>query len=106
MLLALQRGPRPDLLLGVMSATLPGERLAGFLGADGPAPGPAPVIESTGRMYEVDLRSLPAPPERPLPQEVRGALHRLLRDEAEAGTADPGDILVFLPGGAEIRRTA
>src|SRR5262249_49580949 len=39
--------------------------------------------------------------QRPLSARVAGALHDVVRD-----TADHGDVLVFLPGAAEIRRTA
>jgi len=82
---------RPDLKLLVMSATLDADALAGHLGA--------PVVRSEGRMYPVEtfylghaLRGLR--PEVPTAEAVRRALR-----ETE------GDLLVFLPGTAEIRRT-
>jgi ATP-dependent helicase HrpB len=82
---------RPDLKLLVMSATLDADALAGHLGA--------PVIRSEGHMYPVDTRYLGHAlrglrPEAPTAEAVRRALR-----ETE------GDLLVFLPGTAEIRRT-
>ncbi len=99
LLARLQRGSRPDLRLCVMSATLETERLAHFLGD-------CPVVASPGRQYEVTLRYLPEPDDRPVEKQVKSALLRLLPEDEEAQTGETaGDILVFLPGSAEIRRT-
>ena len=73
-----------------MSATLDGEALARLLAA--------PVLASAGKSYPVDVHYLPRDPEGPLAITVSRAILRALA-EAE------GDILAFLPGGAEIRRT-
>src|SRR4051812_15570287 len=92
----------PDLKLIMMSATLDGERVAALLGD-------APIVSAQGRMFPVETRfaGKSAPllpdataargtqesPERVVAQIVLGALD-----------AEPGDVLVFLPGAREIRR--
>ncbi len=81
---------RPDLRILVMSATLDGTAVARLLGG-------APVVDSPGRSHAVDTRWLtPRSGARPL-DAVPLAIRRAL-DET------PGDVLVFLPGAAEIRR--
>jgi ATP-dependent helicase HrpB len=83
---------RPDLRLLAMSATLDGARLSALMGA--------PVIESAGRMHPVELRHQP----RDLGhiRDLADAMARTIRAVlAEA----PGDVLAFLPGMGEIRRT-
>ncbi|HTP24687.1 MAG TPA: ATP-dependent helicase HrpB [Anaeromyxobacteraceae bacterium] len=89
----LRAGGRPDLKLVVMSATLETEPVASFLSA--------PSLRSEGRAFPVRVDFLgPEEAARPLRLEdrVAGAVHRILREEPE------GDVLVFLPGAAEIRR--
>ncbi len=90
--LDLQRELRPELRLLAMSATADGARLAGLMDAD--------VIESAGRMFPVEIRhaarDIAAP--RDLPATMAEAVRAAL-----AGRQ--GDILAFLPGMAEIRRT-
>ncbi|HKU44406.1 MAG TPA: ATP-dependent helicase HrpB [Polyangiales bacterium] len=88
----LQRGPRPDLKLVVMSATLDAEALARFLDA--------PVMQVPGRPYPVSIEYAERPSDTPLEQRVAAAVRRALA----AGAT--GDMLVFLPGAAEIRRAA
>lgn len=83
---------RPDLRLLVMSATLETERVAALLGN-------APVIRAEGRMFEVETRYLDRPRSARIEDAVAHAAHNAL-----ASTA--GDILAFLPGAAEIHRTA
>ncbi len=90
----LQETVRPDLRLVVMSATLDVAPLAAFL--DG-----APVLSSPGRTWPVTIEHAAGPDARPLGVRVASALARLLG----AGD-DGGDLLVFLPGAAEIRRAA
>jgi len=87
----LRRTTRPDLRLCVMSATLDAEALVAYLDD-------CPRLRSEGRRFDVDVVHLPEPDDRPLPQQIVGAVRRALRE----GPA--GDILVFLPGVAEIRR--
>lgn len=81
---------RPDLRLVVMSATLDGEPLAALLGD-------AERVEAEGRQFPVEVRY--AERESNTPREIRAAdaARRALIETA-------GDVLVFLPGMAEIRR--
>ena len=83
---------RPDLRLLAMSATLDGGRLSALMGA--------PVIESAGRMHPVAVRHQPRdlPHLRDLPEAMARAIRAVL-------TEMPGDVLAFLPGMGEIRRT-
>lgn len=83
---------RPDLRLIAMSATLDGARLSAILNA--------PVIESAGRMHPVEIRH--AIRDIPTLRDLPGAMASAIRS---ALTEVPGDILAFLPGMAEIRRT-
>jgi ATP-dependent helicase HrpB len=83
---------RPDLRLLAMSATLDGARLSAIMGA--------PIVESAGRMHPVEIRHAARDTAGPrdLPETMARAIRAAL---AEA----PGDILAFLPGMGEIRRT-
>lgn len=83
---------RPDLRLLVMSATLDDARVAALLGD-------APVIRSKGRAFPVETRHLGRDAATRIEDEVAAAVKTALAEEA-------GSILVFLPGQAEIRRTA
>jgi ATP-dependent helicase HrpB len=83
---------RPDLKLIAMSATLDGARLCATLAA--------PLVESAGRMHPVEIRY--AARDMADPRDLPDAMARAIR----AALADaPGDILAFLPGMGEIRRT-
>ena len=84
---------RPDLRILPMSATLDGARFADLLGG-------APVIESEGRIQPLDLRHIGRASEKRIEDEMAAAIRRALGEEAE------GDLLAFLPGVAEIERTA
>ncbi|HET7755342.1 MAG TPA: ATP-dependent helicase HrpB [Anaeromyxobacteraceae bacterium] len=90
----LQRGPRPELKLVAMSATLDAAPVARFL--------EAPSLRSEGRAFPVDVQYLsPEEAARPNPrleQLVSATVKRLARDGLD------GHVLVFLPGAAEIRR--
>ncbi|MDK9695595.1 MAG: ATP-dependent helicase HrpB [Siculibacillus sp.] len=83
---------RPDLRVVVMSATLDGARVRDLLGD-------AALVTSEGRAFPVETRYAPRRPEARLEAEVVAAVLRGL-------DADPGSMLVFLPGQAEIRRVA
>jgi ATP-dependent helicase HrpB len=83
---------RPDLRLVAMSATLDGSRFSSLMGD-------APVVESEGRSYPLTLRHLGRAAEARIEDSVAGAVRQALREEA-------GGILAFLPGVAEIERTA
>ncbi|WP_316368681.1 ATP-dependent helicase HrpB [Candidatus Thiodiazotropha sp. CDECU1] len=86
-----QQGLREDLRLLVMSATLDTDRISALLNA-------APVITAEGRQYPVTHHYLGLQLEkRRIAQQVSQAVTRIWHQE-------PGDILVFLPGVAEIRR--
>jgi ATP-dependent helicase HrpB len=86
-----QTGLREDLRILVMSATLDGARIAKLLGD-------APVIASEGRAFPVETRYLGRKPDVQLERQMADAIATALR-------ADPGSVLAFLPGAAEIRRT-
>ena len=87
-----QRGLREDLRILVMSATLDGARVATLLGD-------APVIESKGRAFDVETRYLGRNARERIEPQMAGAIARALSGER-------GSVLAFLPGAAEIRRTA
>jgi len=88
---------REDLLLVVMSATLDPGPVAAFLGGKGQ---PAPVLRAEGRRFPVQLSYLERPDDLSLPGRCARALRRVLDEQPE------GHVLVFLPGVAEIERTA
>ena len=83
---------RPDLRLLVMSATLDGARVARLLGD-------APVVESEGRAFPVDIRYRERPPGERIEDAMAQAVREALADEQ-------GSVLAFLPGQREIERTA
>ena len=85
-----QRGLCEDLGLLVMSATLDGAAVARLLGD-------APLVTSEGRAHPVTRHYLPRDPDGlDLNAVVRAVLTALSRHA--------GDLLVFLPGGGEIRQ--
>jgi ATP-dependent helicase HrpB len=86
----LQQNTRPDLKLVVMSATLEAAPVAEFL--------QAPVVRSEGKRFDVTIEHAAREDQRPLAEQVAAALQRLLAEKLA------GDVLVFLPGAAEIRR--
>ncbi len=90
--LDLQKVLRPELRLLAMSATLDGARLSTLLNG--------PVIESAGRMFPVSVshatRDVMDP--RDLPEAMARAIRTALAEHE-------GDLLAFLPGMGEIRRT-
>src|SRR5262245_5471460 len=107
-----QRHVAPELRLLAMSATLDAAKVATVLGArhrDADASTPAsdraaaPLIECVGRAHGVEthhvgkgLPTLPAAGVEPIEAAVSRVVQRALRES-------PGDVLVFLPGAAEIR---
>jgi ATP-dependent helicase HrpB len=90
---AAQSGPRPDLKIVVMSATLDAEPVAKWLGD-------VPRIRSEGRCFDVGMEFLLRPDRHPL-HELAAAAYR---DVIKAGGS--GHVLIFLPGAADISRTA
>jgi ATP-dependent helicase HrpB len=84
------RARRPELGLTVMSATLDAEPVAALLGAE--------RVRSEGRTFPLTIEHLPSADDRPLDKQVVSAVRK-------ATATDPnGDVLVFLPGSADIRR--
>jgi ATP-dependent helicase HrpB len=90
--LDLQRTLRPELRLLAMSATADGARLGPMLEAR--------IIESAGRAHPVATSH--ASRDIAQPRDLPDAMARAVRD---ALAAHDGDILAFLPGMGEIRRT-
>lgn len=87
-----QAALRPDLRLIAMSATLDGGRFGALMGD-------APVTESEGRAWPIALIHLGRAAEKRIEDEMAPAIRRAL-GEGE------GSLLAFLPGVAEIERTA
>ncbi len=89
---------RPDLRIGVLSATIDAPAVADLVG-----PG-TPVVASLGRAFPVTVEHVAASPlSAARPHEVGQVVADAVRDVL---TAHEGDVLVFLPGVAEIDRTA
>jgi ATP-dependent helicase HrpB len=82
---------RPDLKILIMSATLDSIRLSLLL--------KAPVISSSGKQYPVSFQYVPSSGVNGLAEQTVAVLNRVLRETG-------GDVLVFLPGTGEIKRTA
>src|SRR5581483_1229181 len=87
----LQQTVRPDLKIVAMSATLAADPIAGFLDN-------CPILRSEGRRFDVAVEHAARHDDRPLAEQVTSAIRRLVTEGLE------GDVLVFLPGAAEIRR--
>jgi len=88
----LQRGQRPDLRIGIMSATLEAAPAAAYLGH-------CATVRSEGQLFPVSVEWTPASSDT-LEMQVAKALDGLVRRGLD------GDVLVFLPGAAEIRKAA
>jgi ATP-dependent helicase HrpB len=86
----LQKTRRPDLKIVVMSATLDAGPVCAFLGD-------CPAVSSEGRLFDLSIAHTPYSAV-PLEEQVASAIESVMVDE--------GDVLVFLPGSAEIRRAA
>ncbi|MFA5962376.1 MAG: ATP-dependent helicase HrpB [Sphingomonas sp.] len=83
---------RPDLRLLAMSATLDGARFSDLMSG-------APVIESAGRSHPLTLRHIGRAAEARIEDSMAAAIRTALREQS-------GGVLAFLPGVAEIERTA
>jgi ATP-dependent helicase HrpB len=90
--LDVQRNLRPELRILVMSATLDAAPVAKLLGD-------APVLDSAHRPHPVETRWLPKNTAGPLDKDMAALIRQALREEECS-------VLAFLPGEAEIRRTA
>ncbi|MHA7818847.1 MAG: ATP-dependent helicase HrpB [Erythrobacter sp.] len=83
---------RGDLRVLVMSATIDGTRFAQVLGRG------APVIESEGRSFPLEIKWFGSDPSRRIEDHVASGVMAAWLD-------GEGDILAFLPGVGEIERT-
>lgn len=93
--LQIQESTRPDLLLGVMSATLAAESLANYLS-------PCTTLSSQGRTFAVTTEYLAKrhdPDQLPIWELATQEWERLVATHPE------GDVLIFMPGAYEIHRT-
>lgn len=88
----LQGGPRPDLAIVVMSATLDAAPVARYLKE-------APMLSVEGRTFPVSVRWSEYGDQRPVTEQAADAVERILT------TGESGDVLVFMPGMAEINST-
>ncbi|MDO7874663.1 ATP-dependent helicase HrpB [Hymenobacter sp. ASUV-10] len=90
---------RDDLRILIMSATLEAERLGAWL--------PAPVISSKGFLFPIETVYLDPRRAAALPNKPGERLAELVpRQVREALEKHEGDVLVFLPGVADLQRVA
>jgi len=92
--LEIQRTLRNDLKLLVMSATIETDQTAKLLGL---VDNPCPIIKCAGSSFPVSTIYLPPDPREADEVGIARAVFNALKD-------DEGDLLVFLPGKAEIGR--
>ena len=88
----MQRERRPELKLIVMSATLDTQSVSAYLDH-------APVIVSEGTMFAVEVNYLEYDDRAPVPEQAAAAVSRIIN------AGESGDVLVFMPGMAEIQNT-
>ncbi len=84
---------RPELRIVVMSATLEAGPIAEFLGG-------AEIVDTPGRIFPVRTTFIDATDDRRIEARVVSGVRQLVTEDD-----DGGDILVFLPGVGEIRRS-
>ena len=106
---------RPDLKVIITSATIDADRFSRHFGTPGK---PAPVIEVSGRLYQVEVRYRPVdrdpvavpegkqPPKAQAAREKRDLMDAVVEGVDELCRIGSGDVLVFLPGEREIRDCA
>ena len=87
----LRESVRPELKLVVMSATVDPGPIQKYLGD-------CPVVTSEGRTFPVTVRYKTKRPEQTWPEATAAAVREVLAEQS-------GDVLAFLPGLGEIRRT-
>ncbi|UPL13219.1 ATP-dependent RNA helicase HrpA [Microbacterium galbinum] len=111
---------RPDLKVIITSATIDPESFAKHFSVPGPGDDrvPAPIIEVSGRTYPVEIRYRPLVADADddetddasrVPEPVEGPedeVSAIVAALRELDREEPGDVLVFLPGEAEIRDAA
>ncbi len=91
----LQRERRPDLILGVMSATLAVDMLTDYLA-------PCAHLRSEGRSFPVEIRhsgNAAVVSERSVWEQAAWHCNRLVQEFPD------GDVLIFMPGAYEIHKT-
>ncbi|MDW7774054.1 MAG: ATP-dependent helicase HrpB [Desulfobulbaceae bacterium] len=100
------KGLRDDLKILIMSATLDVENITGLLEDAG-------IVRGAGREYPVDIRYVRETVKRSgsfgLPENTfsfRQCIEQTKKGIIEAAAREHGDILAFLPGAGEIRKTA
>jgi ATP-dependent helicase HrpB len=86
----LQKTRRPDLRVVVMSATLDAGPIRRFLGE-------CPALRSEGRLFDLTISHTPY---------SAAALEEQVASAVASVIGESGDVLVFLPGAAEIRKAA
>ena len=91
---------RPELRILIMSATLEAQRLGQWL--------PAPVVSSAGFLFPIDTHYLDPRRAATLPNRPADRLAELVPAQVRTalGAHSEGDILVFLPGAADLQRSA
>jgi len=89
--LQIQQVLREDLRILIMSATLDGDQLSSALGG-------VPIITSVGKQFPVEIRYALQDSDTHVSTRMTQAIRKALREQS-------GDILAFLPGAGEIRRT-
>jgi ATP-dependent helicase HrpB len=92
MLREVRENVRDDLLLIVMSATLDAEPIAKFLGG-------CPIVNVPGRLFPIEIDHANAPSSDAIHLRAAKKVRELISLQQD------GDMLVFLPGVAEINRT-
>ncbi len=90
----IQAGPRPDLKIIVMSATLEAGPLREYLS-------PCEVLVSKGRSHPVQIEYLP----KAVNFDAEPVWDVAARECERIAARTPGDLLVFMPGSYEISRT-
>ncbi len=95
---------RPDLRILVMSATIDADAVAGLLGGAADA---APVIDCPGRTHPVEIVWRPMKRRQRVEDATADAVVAALAPGSVSAdeTGEAGDVLAFLPGMGEIRRT-
>lgn len=88
----LQERARPELKVVVMSATLDTASVAAYLGG-------CPVVASEGTMFAVEVNYADLGDREPISRQAAGTAERIITQ------GEQGDILVFMPGMAEIQAT-
>jgi ATP-dependent helicase HrpB len=88
----IQKTVRPDLLIIVMSATIDTGQIKDYLGN-------SETVECQGRSYPIDIRYTSAPKTTPVWDLAAAGIKTLISENIH------GDILVFMPGYYEIKRT-